>query len=473
MSELRQWWYTVWRMGRDGVSLWWRVLPRVVPIYMLAWVATRVCNVIAPLLTETHPWIALLIVSTGLICTLSGIIVCLKIMGSELGISDEVPQVAEQDDRDTSFTRLIAITLLPFLGIYATFDYIQQTANELVANEIVMRGLLSKGVLQQLSATTFGEYRRIAIVLAGAYVVRRLVDLLHEKTHFRPLGLVAALIEGFFLLVFLFSGTGLIYTIIGRFQATRIASWLTSAREGLDTSLGRVNSYLPGFVDSGWAFLTDRVWPVLTYSFGEPILWLAVTALVFGTHVLSFAEMWRKGEPLSAHLDDTHHLVFDRRAQRRGTTSTGRRRVVIEVQEAFFGDLDDKYLPTFQSLRLMLSGGLVFLSAYVVVYAAFSLVAREVEEFGFELVGGATSTFYVAWGDLLRGVTRPFGETLRLAVLAVAFHQALRILQGSADASTLTAGRQTERQGRARASRTEPHLADPHLAGATDAERMR
>lgn len=438
MNELRQWWGYAWGMGHDAVSLWWRVLTRAVPVYMLAWVITQACNVVAPLLTESHPWIALMIVSMGLTCTLSGIIVCLQIMGRELGIQDEIPGgLAPDDDRDRSVTRLIAITLLPFLGIYATFDYIQETANTLVANEIVMRGILSHGVMEQLVATSLQEYSRIGLVLVLAYIARRVVDLLHEKTEFRPLGLLAALLEGFFILILLFTGTGLVNSFRSRFEVTRLAYWLSALRNGLDTSLGRISGHLPGVVDVVWGFLTDSVWPVFTYSFGEPILWLAVTALVFGTHVLSFAEMWRKGEPLSAHLDDTHTLVLDKRGRRRANAGTRGRRAIIEVQEAFFGDLDDKYLPTFQSLRLVLSGGLSFLSAYVVVYAVFALVAREVEELWLQIVGGGAPDFLIAWNDLSTGLTKPFGETLRLAVLAVAFRQALLIFRRSADATTL------------------------------------
>ena len=30
---------------------------------------------------------------------------------------------------------------------------------------------------------------------------------------------------------------------------------------------------------------------------GQPIIWLAVAALVFGSQVLSLAELWRKGQP--------------------------------------------------------------------------------------------------------------------------------------------------------------------------------
>lgn len=436
MTEFGQWWDHVWTMGHDAVVLWWRVLPKVVAVYLLGLVLTDLCNVGAAMLTADHPWLALMIVSTGLVCTLSAIIICLRIMGRALGIDDEIPQVDE--DRSRSVTHLVAVTLLPFLGIYATFDYVQRTANLLVANEIVVRGGWgSEGVLRHLAPHTLDEYVRIGIVLVVAYVARRTVDLLHEYTGFRPLGLLAALIEGFFMLVLIFTGTLLVSRALRAFTFTRLSSWINTAHEGFNTSLRRLHDVLPRMTDGFWNWIADDLWPLFTWAFGEPILWLAVAALVHGTHVLSFAEMWRKGEPLSAHLDENSHLVIDKRGRRRRNVGTRGRRVAIEIQEAFFGDIDDKYLPTLQSLRLILSGGLLFLGAYVLTYSVFALVDRELSYLALEVIGGRDATYWVAWAPLLTFPLTAVGETLRLALLAVAFQQALRIFRRDADPSAV------------------------------------
>ena len=444
MTEIRQWWAHVWAMGSDAVALWWRAMPKVVAVLIVANTLTSILNVVAPLLTERHAWVALMIVSTGLVITLTGIIISLRILGRAARIEDDLPSSAEVDQAGgagqggrESLSSSVAMALLPFLGIYATFDYIQRTANELVANEIVMRGLFSKGILQQLRAETLQDYTRIGLVVGGAYIARRVVDLLHEKTGFRPLGLVAALLEGFFMLILIFSGTSLLSRLESKLIVTRLASWWASFNAGLDTTLGHINLSLPDFLDSAWAWLADNLWPLFVWSFGEPILWLAVVALVFGSHVLSLAEMWRKGEPLSAHLDDEHHLLLDKRGRRRADAGTRGRRVVLEIQEALFGDFDDKYLPTFQSLRLMLSGGLLFLAAYIFTYGAFSFIAREIQVLPLVLIGGRDAQFMVAWAPLADFVFRALGESVRLALLTVAFQQAMRIFRSQADHSLL------------------------------------
>lgn len=436
MNQLRIWWDHVWTMGHEAVALWWRVLPKVVGITMACFVLSQVTMVVAASQTEEHPWLALGLLALGLVFTLSAMIISLQIMGRDLGIKNELPPGAQPDDRDESVTRLVAITLLPFLGIYAAFDYIEEIASLVITYEIVLNGLFSGGILDSLSPDTPEEVRRTVLIIIGAYIVRRLVDLAHEKSNFRPLGLVAALIEAFFLLLLVFLGTSFISSWLWRLRSTRIYGWGVEVWQGFRTSLGRISDVLPGVAD--WVVgLVEWLWPVFTHAFVQPVMWLAVAALVYGSHVLSFAEMWRKGEPLSAHLDAQSGVVLDKRGRRRARPGTRGRSVVIEVQEALFGDLNDKYLPTFQSVRLVLRGGVLFLAAYVFIYSLVTVVARAFKDTVLEIFGGRVATFWVAWDDLITGLTQPFGETLRLALLAVAFRRVLTHFRDSADPSTV------------------------------------
>ena len=79
----------------------------------------------------------------------------------------------------------------------------------------------------------------------------------------------------------------------------------------------------------------------------QPIIWLAVAALVYGSQVLSLADLWRRGQPAAARVVGASR--FDRRGDKRAlrpATPPGVARVGSEVREAFLGDIDDKYLPT-------------------------------------------------------------------------------------------------------------------------------
>jgi hypothetical protein len=111
---------------------------------------------------------------------------------------------------------------------------------------------------------------------------------------------------------------------------------------------------------------------------------------------------------------------------------------MTEVKEAFFGDIDDKYMPTLHSLRLILRAGFIFLGAYVVVYALEEVGSAV---FGWALnqtIGGHHMTFWEVWlpaNDLINDL--PF-EPWRLCLLAVALQRCLQIFRLRAEAAGTT-----------------------------------
>ena len=98
-------------------------------------------------------------------------------------------------------------------------------------------------------------------------------------------------------------------------------------------------------------------WEVLS----QPIIWLAVAALVFGSQVLSLAELWRKGQPYAAGARRDGLRAATGRKHRGPAARPAAARAsgwpAGQLREAFLGDIDDKYLPTFHSLRLVLRAG--------------------------------------------------------------------------------------------------------------------
>jgi len=69
--------------------------------------------------------------------------------------------------------------------------------------------------------------------------------------------------------------------------------------------------------------------------------------------------------------------------------------VAKEAQEIFLGDLDDKYLPTFHSIRLILRAGLVFLGSFVLVYALLQTVRNFASAALYRALGGHTIDRFV------------------------------------------------------------------------------
>ena len=100
-----------------------------------------------------------------------------------------------------------------------------------------------------------------------------------------------------------------------------------------------------------------------------------------------------------------------------------------EAQEIFLGDLDDKYLPTFHSIRLILRAGLVFLGSFVLVYALLQTVRNFASAALYRALGGHTIDFWIVWDPWIDlADVLPF-EPLRLCLLAVAFRRCLELFE--------------------------------------------
>jgi hypothetical protein len=99
----------------------------------------------------------------------------------------------------------------------------------------------------------------------------------------------------------------------------------------------------------------------------------------------------------------------------------------VELREAFLGDIDDKYLPTFHSLRLVLRAGIVFLGAYVAVYSAIVMAGNGLELLSDQLLGGRSIAFWYAYGPAVGLVPDLIFEPLRICLLAVAFRRCLEL----------------------------------------------
>lgn len=418
----------------DTGRVWWRTLPLILPVYLLSWVANKLALALAIRIGEWNTWVALVVFTVGLLAELVAIVVILQIVGRELGVRDLVPESeAVDDDRDSSLTRLVSITLLPFLGIYAAFGKVQEQAVQLANVQLLRNGAFASDVpsfLGDLNALATQHTWRLVALLVSLYLIRRGLDLLHERTGIRALGIAVAMVESFFLLVVILGGVRLIQIVRIWISNRVFMSWLENLWDAVLDALSVISIHLPALITRLASFVADEVWPLFWDALAQPVIWLAVAALVFGSQVLSLAELWRKGEPYLTRVPGS--TVFASRAERRQAQGkqpppASLTRAAVEVREAFLGDIDDKYLPTFHSLRLVLRAGVVFLGAYVAVYSVILMAGAGVDMLTNQLSGGRDISFWYAFGPWLSVVPDAVFETLRLCLLAVAFRRCLEL----------------------------------------------
>ena len=414
----------------DTGRVWWRLLPMIMGVYLLGWLGTELTVRVAVIAGDISPWLALVLFAFSFVWTLVAAILILTLAGRELGIRQLLPEdEREVDDRDTSLTRLIAVTLLPFLGMYAAFGQVQQAANRLVTQQWVRYGFLSDqqtvlGALYDLASKHLGW---LIALIVGIYLSRRFLDYVADRTGLRILRLVVVLIESFFMLMVIMGGIRVFQTFQVWLRNRAVLQWLVEIQNAI-ARLVMIN--VPEIVSRAWALVTDQIWPLVVDVLAQPLLWLAVAALVFGSRVLSLAELWRKGQPYATRIPGATAFARyrEKRAFRRiGPAPRGVRLAASRVQEAFFGDIDDKYLPALHSFRLVLRAGPIFLGCYVFMYNLVIIAQNYLERLLHLIVGGHEGQFWVRWEPVFDLVQDALVEPIRLCLLAVAFRRCLEI----------------------------------------------
>jgi hypothetical protein len=251
---------------RDTGRVWWRLLPLIMAVYLLGWLGSELTLRVAVIAGDISAWLALALFAFSFVCTLVAAIIILTLVGRELGISQLLPEdELEIDDRDTSLTRLVAITLLPFLGMYAAFGQVTEAAQRLVTQQWVRYGFLSseKTILGVLNDLATDHLSWLLALLLGIYVLRRLLDYVAERTGLRILGFVVVLIEALFMLLVIMGGIRVFQTFQNWLTDRAVMQWLAELQDAAarffaifkidftgDPDLGVDILHRPGLADS-------------------------------------------------------------------------------------------------------------------------------------------------------------------------------------------------------------------------------
>lgn len=384
---------------RTTAALW----PQLLGLALLGWLAPELALKAALLMPIDRPYLVLAVFSLGFLGTLVCTVLMIR-MTTTHAARRRADGVAPRDGRGA--TQVLASTLLPFLGMYAAFDHVKDQARELSNQSIAKGGIFEGTLLSHLDPFTSPRKTVLVLLLiVGLYVVRRLVDLAHDRTGWRPLGFLVVVLESYFLLVVLMAGKQFLAQAAIWWHGRRQQQWLDGPWRALVDALRSLHIDLPAVILAAGRLL-GQVVPMLLEVLAEPLIWLAIAALVMGSRMLELSDVVRVGRRSREH---------------RGTPSwLGRG--WGEFRRAFLGDIDDKYLPTVHALAMLLRAGLVLLGTYVLAWTVLRAAGNLWEKLVFDLVGGHRYIdFWVVnqpWVTLLSNVPV---EMLRAALLGVAF----------------------------------------------------
>jgi hypothetical protein len=408
-----------------------RLWAPVLALMLLGWATQQLSILIATEVSARWAWGVIIVLAVGAVIQLATVIAVLRVVAVDLGLPKMLAEASAvesvDDDRDTSLVALLNITILPFLAMYVVFGYLQDYAARLTIVATYRKGVGDLlGALNPLVNTTT---MIVMLALLGAgFVFKRLVDPWLKRTrHPLVVGGIQVMVEAVLAFVVLLGGFRLYESFSLWWDGRRISAWLDQAASAI---LAPVPPAISDAAAAGWQAFSGQVWPVLVDGLARPLLWLAMAGLVFGSRVLTLADLWRVGRPVT-HTATRRERVLAR-LQSQSSTARGLRAIVLKVQTFAASGIDDTIIPAWQSLRLVVRAGWAFLGAFVIGFTALDLVGTQLDVWATRLIGGQLVGVWIKlypFLDLLQlvlvmGVTWVF--------LAVAYTRALSIFAGEA-----------------------------------------
>ncbi|MGC3993369.1 MAG: hypothetical protein QM779_04455 [Propionicimonas sp.] len=411
-----------------------RLAAPVLGLMLLGWSANELSVLVASEVSSTWPWLVIVLLAVGMVLQLATILALLRLVAVDLGLPALLRQGAvdsADDDRDTGPVQLLTITLLPFLAIYATFGFVSDYASNLVKLAGVRKGYADFMIAMNPIENSVVLAWTLGFLVVG-YGFKLLNDRWRERTRF-PLvvGVVEILVEATLALLVLLVAFRIGEQVVLWAGDRVFRQWLDDGGAWLASA---IHLDLPAVLTQAWSFWAGTLWPVLFDGFTRPLLWLAMAGLVFGTRVLSLADLWRLGEPgRDAPTTGTGRALA--RLREDNDTVRGVRRVALSVQEWFLGGVDETVLPAWQSLRLVVRAGWPFLGAFVIAFTLVDAAGDQLNRLVLRLVGGHPIDFWLRVLPLVDLVRLVLVMGVLWVLLAVAYSRALSIFAaGTGDA---------------------------------------
>jgi len=268
---------------------------------------------------------------------------------------------------------VVTLAVGPFLAVYAVWGFLDDEVAALFRSNYVVQGI---GGVQDWSISLSSERLPLYLGFAAAgWLLRALVRVLLRRRRSDAVAVLGVVAEGVWAL-------SVFVVLVVAVRAARtwleqrvVWSELAAAGQAVVSVLPDLTLPLGATLQETVRTLVSDGPAVLATVLGLPLMWLALTAVVFGWREVSAADVLA-GTPVAARLE---------RWARYGSTPVGR--VVLLATD----DLRTKYLPVLQALRLVGRAGPRLVGAYLLLAAALQAV-RQLLEIGLSVVVGPRST---------------------------------------------------------------------------------
>ena len=109
MTPLAMLWTDIRILLVDTTRIWWRMLPKILAIFLFGWLGYQVALKIAIPVGHINSWLALLVFSFSFVSKLAAVILILRLVGNALGVRRLIPRhELEEDDRSMNYRIALA-----------------------------------------------------------------------------------------------------------------------------------------------------------------------------------------------------------------------------------------------------------------------------------------------------------------------------------------------------------------------------
>ncbi|MFW5415491.1 hypothetical protein J0910_02360 [Nocardiopsis sp. CNT-189] len=316
----------------------------------------------------------------------------------------------------------VAVAILPFLIFYSAWDLIAEEYRRFLIATVNQEGMEFLLDIGAMNAT--GPLIAMALLAFG---LRAFFEYVYDQTGSKTTGVLTALFEATWTFLALFS----VVDLLGRFWAwvdTRAAT--VAVHDTLNAGLAWANGLVTPFplqeLVLGAIGAVTALWAMLKGGFIEPLLWLTITAVVFGAQMDRYTGLFRK-DTRAGRVERA--IIAGRRGPLRTAAGWVRR------------DMGDKYVPFLNAFRFILGTSPVFYLSFSLYYVLLELGFDRLERGVFVAVGPAEWLgWWWPWMGPVEVVLDAAKYMLRICLLAAAFELILRKV----------GGRSTGRRARAR-----------------------
>jgi len=312
----------------------------------LGWVGYNITVLVAGLIAPVWAWAVIPIMGAGclvqLIVTLAAYRTVIE-FAQATNPSSQLPHL--------SLVPLLSTMLVPFAAAYSAYGFFTGYARDTVIAAEALVGAFSDAVFLS-DVNPLASVRTLVICLAVfviLWVAARAIKAAANKVTSPVLSVISAFVSSCNTFLMLFSVFRLSSYAHVWVQTRAFMQWRDEAVAWL-TGLIHIN--VANIVAVTWHWLTNTGWPMFWYALSQPIVWLAVVALVGGMQFTNVDTVWLA---VRSRLGIREHDVIT------GVTKQAGRRVISSI---------NKLLPFFHLLSVILRSGAPFLAVLIVSYAA-------------------------------------------------------------------------------------------------------